>query len=549
MRENSYRPDLNSRWQDVVSLALLMVAVLLLFHTSPRAGDFWWSDAPRHAMDGAFYRDMARSMPLTHLKQWATDYYLQYPAITVIFYPPVFALVEALFFSIFGVSQAIAQLTISVFYLATAYGAYFLVKRWTGTVGALATALLYIGIPGMALWGRQVMLEIPAAAFLLWSAYFFVEYLETDTPRRLYLAVAFLLAGAYTKQTVTFILPCYGLTILYVSGWASLRRREIWWSVALLVVGLTPLAVFTWMWGRLNVQQAVGGDWVQYSRRSLGGWIYIGRQLPQQLGWPVLVLALVYSAGCTLWKRWRLAEPTFLFLFLWVITGYLFFTVIALKESRHSILIVFPLVLFSVLAALKIPPARIGPYVAIAIAGGVFAHTLIADRVPYVSGYRAAAQYVCSVAPPDSVVLFSGMRDGSFIFNVRSMPECKNLTVIRSDKLLLRVAVDREKFGVKELGVDEDAFKKMLQQYGVRYVVMEPQFWNDLQSMQMLVRVIHQEQFKLLTSIPVDSNRNHSDKQLDIYENIGDIAKEKQLLRIELPVSGLTVEGKVGKGK
>jgi len=129
------------------------------------------------------------------------------------------------------------------------------------------------------------------------------------------------------------------------------------------------------------------------------------------------------------------------------------------------------------------------------------------------------------------------------------MPECKNLTVIRSDKLLLRVAVDREKFGVKELGVDEDAFKKMLQQYGVRYVVMEPQFWNDLQSMQMLVRVIHQEQFKLLTSIPVDSNRNHSDKQLDIYENIGDIAKEKQLLRIELPVSGLTVEGKVGKGK
>jgi 4-amino-4-deoxy-L-arabinose transferase-like glycosyltransferase len=303
------------------------------------------------------------------------------------------------------------------------------------------------------------------------------------------------------------------------------------------------------MWGRLNVQQAVGGDWVQYSRRSLGGWIYIGRQLPQQLGWPVLVLALVYSAGCTLWKRWRLAEPTFLFLFLWVITGYLFFTVIALKESRHSILIVFPLVLFSVLAALKIPPARIGPYVAIAIAGGVFAHTLIADRVPYVSGYRAAAQYVCSVAPPDSVVLFSGMRDGSFIFNVRSMPECKNLTVIRSDKLLLRVAVDREKFGVKELGVDEDAFKKMLQQYGVRYVVMEPQFWNDLQSMQMLVRVIHQEQFKLLTSIPVDSNRNHSDKQLDIYENIGDIAKEKQLLRIELPVSGLTVEGKVGKGK
>ena len=89
------QPDsgrINSTWQDVAFLLLLTIAVVLLFETSPHAGDFWWSDAPRHAMDGVFYRDMARSLPVTHLKQWATDYYLQYPAITVLFYPPLFAL-------------------------------------------------------------------------------------------------------------------------------------------------------------------------------------------------------------------------------------------------------------------------------------------------------------------------------------------------------------------------------------------------------------------------------------------------------------------------
>ena len=30
----------------------------------------------------------------------------------------------------------------------------------------------------------------------------------------------------------------------------------------------------------------------------------------------------------------------------------------------------------------------------------------------------------------------------------------------------------------------------MLGRYGVRYVVLEPNFWNDLQSMQMLVRMV-----------------------------------------------------------
>ena len=69
MQQTSNSIPVPSRWQDAVSLGLLTVAVVLLFYTSPRAGDFWWSDAPRHAMDGVFYRDLARNMPITHIKQ------------------------------------------------------------------------------------------------------------------------------------------------------------------------------------------------------------------------------------------------------------------------------------------------------------------------------------------------------------------------------------------------------------------------------------------------------------------------------------------------
>src|SRR5271157_1577838 len=537
----------SSIWQDVVFLLLLTFAVFLLFRTSPRAGDFWWSDAPRHAMDGVFYRDMARSMPLSHLKQWATDYYLQYPAVTVLFYPPLFAVVEAIFFSLFGVSHTVAQLTVSVFVLATAFGTYFLTRQWISRVSAFSCALLFIGTPGMALWGRQVMLEIPAIAFLVWSAYFFFRYSDSERPRDLYLVAAFVVAGAYTKQTIIFIVPVYLLTLCYAYGKGIFHRSEVWWSALLLGVGMLPLVAFTWLWGRVNLNQSVGGDWVEYSRRSLAGWIYVARQWPSQVGWAVLGLAFVYCDGAMLWKRWRLPRAALFFFGVWVVTGYLFFTLIALKEPRHPILVVFPLVFFAVVAILRVLPVGVGRYAVLALAVGIFADTLVAEKVPYVSGYRAAAQFVCSVAPQDSVVLFSCMRDGSFIFNVRSTPECKNLTVIRSDKLLLRVAVDREKFGVKELGVNESQFRELLGYYGVGHIVAEPDFWNDLQSMQMLVAVLHQDQFKLLTTIPVVSNLPHKDSRLEIYQNLVSGARGKNSLKMELPASGIAIEGKVGQ--
>jgi 4-amino-4-deoxy-L-arabinose transferase-like glycosyltransferase len=332
---------IKSKWRDAVCLLLLTIAVCLLFETSPRAGDFWWSDSPRHAMDGVFYYDLARSMPLTHMKQWAMDYYIQYPAITVLFYPPLFALVEAVFFSLLGVSHNTAQLTVSAFLLSAAFGAYFLTRRWLGRVAAFSTALLFIGSPAIALWGRQVMLEIPAFAFLIWGSYFFFRYLDSAKARDLYLVTGFVLAAIYTKQPVVFIAPVYLLTLYFVYRKAIFHRKEFWWSAVLFVLGVIPLAIFTWLWGRLNVQQTVGGDWVEYSRTRLAGWLYVARQWPHQVGWTVLGLAVVYCVGAVLWRKWRLPGPASFFFVAWVLTGYVFFSLIANKLERWAIFLIF----------------------------------------------------------------------------------------------------------------------------------------------------------------------------------------------------------------
>jgi len=539
----------NSRWLDLACLLLLAVAVFSLFKTSPTQGDFWWSDAPRHAMDGAFYYDMARAMPIHHLKQWAINYYLQYPAVTVLTYPPLFALVEALFYALFGVSHFTAQLTVSVFFLAAAWGAYFLARRWLDRVASLAATLLFIGTPAMMLWGRQVMLEIPTFAFLLWAAYFFFLYLDSNRPRLLYLAVLLVLGAAYTKQPAVFIVLPFLLTLCFVYKKDLFRRADFWWSALLLIAGMLPLTLYTWLWGRANVQQAVGGGWVQHSRLSPTTWSYVASyEWPLQMGWIVLALALVYCIGCLFKKEWRLPKPALFFLVAWVLCGYVFFTVIAVTSQRYTIFLIFPFALFSVLAIVRFLPPKLAAYVALGFAVLFFGHTLVKRPVPHISGYRDAARYVCSMAPQNSVIMFSGWRDGSFVFNVRSLPECKNLSVIRSDKLLLRVAIHRDLFGVKELGIAEAKLKEMIGRLGVRYVVIEPDFWNDLQSMQMLVRTLHEDQFKLLTTINAVNNREHNGSQLEIYQNLAPVSREKNTLRVELPVSGISVEGKVGQG-
>src|SRR5215471_1745026 len=68
-------------WRSAVALVVLLAAVTALFLTAPFDKDMWWSDAPRHAMDGAFYRDFLRYLPLSYAKQWAMNYYIHYPAL------------------------------------------------------------------------------------------------------------------------------------------------------------------------------------------------------------------------------------------------------------------------------------------------------------------------------------------------------------------------------------------------------------------------------------------------------------------------------------
>jgi hypothetical protein len=526
-----------SRAEWTLALIVLAIACAVLFATAPKGGDFWWSDAPRHALNGAFVKDLVAALPHDP-RGYAMDYYLKYPALTILFYPPLLYAVLAPFYAVLGVSHVTAQLVVTLFYFAFATGSFALARLWLPTRLALAMAVTMCFVPEIALWGRQVMLEIPAFALLIWGLYFALRYREAARAPHLYLAAACLVFALYAKLSVVFAVPVVAILLLQARGLALLRDRHVWIVAGLTVLGLVPLAAITFMFGQGNVQSVVGIDDAVASRATLAGWLWYLARLPEQLGWPLLALC---AAGIVWVALKRRAVQHLGFLVLWFAIGYAFFSSIDLKEARHSVFILWPLVLAGFLLLHLALPATLARAAAGLAAVATIAWTLIVVPVPYVGGYAQAVDYIARHAPRNATVVFSGKRDGAFVFDMRAREDRRDIDVIRADKLLLRVAIRRE-LGVEEKSASVAEIAKMMDDYGVSYIVAQSDFWTDLQTMANLQTALRSGHFEEVARIAVAANVPVEDRELRIYRNKTPIAPERKKLRIDLPIIGRTIE-------
>lgn len=118
--------------------------------------------------------------------------------------------------------------------------------------------------------------------------------------------------------------------------------------------------------------------------------------------------------------------------------------------------------------------------------------------------------------------------------------------MIRSDKILLRVAVRRE-LGVEQKALLKAEISELINRYGVHYVVMQPGFWTDLEAMQRFEAVLKSPQFIEVARIKTPANFNSSEKELFIYKNLGPVSTGPIDLKIDLPIINRTIGGSIGK--
>lgn len=505
-------------WHDVIAMLVLAGLVAIQYGLLPKTGDIWWSDASRHALNGAFVLDAMRSLPIHHLVEFATDYYRKWPGLTIGFYPPLFYLEIAASYAAFGVSEAAALVPEMLSLLLLAWGTYRLAQNWMDRRFALAAAMLLAGAPGVGFWGRQVMLDIPAYAWIMWAAVLQLRYLRNGHAATLYLAVICAVAAVYTKYNAAFFPVVMAAATLAWHRQRPVASATTLKAAALGVLLLLPLTVMFAAAATYNITQA---EWVGAAsgRWSLGQLTYYARVMPDVLSWPVVLLTLLFCLTYRWVRREWPVRADAAYLLIWFLVGYVFYTMIVLKEPRHVLFITGPVVILAVLAierAFAIAQRAIGwrkdwgSRLALALAALTFATTTIKDPPPDIHGVRQAAQDVARVAPQDTNVAFWGWFDGTFIYAMRAYAGRPDLGVVRLNKVLVDYTIGLGR-GFVPQDLSAEQIKQELSRLHVQYVVVQEGYATQIPVIRSLYAVLRTDAFREVARIPMTSNYPASD--------------------------------------
>jgi len=486
------------------TLWLLLLGLGILFSIGIDS-EALYPDASRHAMDGAFYLDLlSGQVPLAHFPDGIWQYEAHHPAIKPHEYPPVFALVEALCFAVFGISFWAARLAVILFAALALFFTLRLITRSHGeNWGFLAAALLLLS-PSFFRWGREVMLEVPALAMTLGAVYF---YLKSMTPTkeeaahpasRRWSFIAFLffaLLVPYTKQTAGCVYPVLviGVTLfLPRSAWLS-RRNLI--GAAILVLGLLPLAYITLKYGQHLLQQTSGDamidpaakpDWWDWSH--LAAWTYYPTHWPQMAGWPVLALAPLSLFSTWSGLRGRLK----LFFLLWLLTVYVLFSIMAYKNERHGITMILPLIFLAIEGLTWLanccgnrPRLVLGLWLM-----PILLQAGLGDKqFSYLSGAREAVETVRE-KKDEGCLFIQGYTNGNLVFWMRALGPCWETPTLQATRLLGHQRIMKI-FGEKDYVRSREEILELLRRYRCRYLIVESQDLLDGSPFKLLLNTLN----------------------------------------------------------
>jgi 4-amino-4-deoxy-L-arabinose transferase-like glycosyltransferase len=526
-------------YKPAIYLAVLIAATLLVTTKDITKGEFRYTDASRHAMDGVYFRDVLHDLPVTNLYDYTIRYYAKYPALALLYYyPPFFALVEGVFFSVLGISTVTARLTVVSFALLAITAWFYLIKRMYDDRLAFFSGFLIITTPFVVLWSRQVMLEIPAMALVILSSYFFYNVIEVDNRRHAYfLGITLILAGL-TKQHTLFLIPFF---ILY--SFARKRQRYLFTKEMIIAVSavtliLVPTYATIIKSQVLLFEKNVGavGPLELTSMVSSSNLFYYPRKLPELVTWPVTVLALV-SIALAIARRDK-REVFFLF---WLGSHVLMLVSLQIKDVRYAFLWIPPLVLFAVLSLSRltwsIRKVRVSTVLLVLVSVFQLGWSYPLNT-PSISGYEEGAKFVVQY-PKGDTVLFDGWLDGHFIFYARKYDSEKRMIILRGRKMLYSSPFSEWDSRMAESYVEDTSdILGILDRYGTKYVIVESKDLVDIPARGLLRQVLRSDAFRLVRRIPIVSTvRKLDGVYLLIYEYKKDVHMTAETL--VLPMLGI----------
>lgn len=489
---------------------------LALFLTTPTNGDFWWFDASRHAMNGVFLRDLLLEGGLLHPIRYTSEYYQQYPAINIGFYPPFMYLSSVPFLTIFGASHAVSQAVVTLYALAAGVMIYLICQQAMDKLSALATALAIMALPEMALWARQVQLDVPAVALLLATAWCLIRYLQSGRSKWLLATALFLGLAMLTRMQAGYAAPAVALFALFHKT-PQRPRLRVWIGAAALFLVLALPSVGSAIYFSRVTGSLAGAMPNMPSIGSLRNWVWYAAALPEQVGMPAVVLIVAGLISAIVAAMRSSASLQVRVVAAFALSSWLFFTLVSNKEPRFNLPSLPFLYMLAAMGLYRIWPI-IARLLLLTLAAWLCYQAVAVSQVPVADGFREAAALAQANTPKGQNVLISAHRDGSFIYDMRTLGNRRDIGMRRADKLFVEINIMRQ-LGIKDQNLDQDAIRAILNDQKIAVVVVQSGYLADQKSMQEFQKLLDGGGvYKVVGRVKMRGELRADERELVVYK-------------------------------
>ncbi len=468
-------PSKRGGWPAYAPVLVLVLLTAMLYGRGLTQSRGVAGDSFHHLLNGIFLHDAASdaAAAISDPLRFGKDYYRHYPAVNLGYYPPLFAMTEAATMAVVGVSNLAGQLTVFIHAIAMALFAYAWFRRRLDRRWAVAAAAVLISTPLLVFWGTDIMLEVPALAYMLGAMWGFEQALRSDRPTwssAMLCGICTALA-VLTKQHAILLLPVFVVSIGLTRRWRHLLSLRIITGVTIMVIGAGAVVAMTLRIGGAAVGHTLGHTSQHVADRfNVDQWLFYMKGMPEILTWPTLALATL-GLVISLRRRVPYTSP----LVVWVVLFYLMHSYFKGQNLRYGCLCLPPFVLLAVHGLKDLAPSRrwIGATVmALWTVATIVQGTLV--RQPGVpAAYQQAADLLAEKAPPFAILTFFPDFPGRPVTCYRLAAEKQRRAGRRFDDFGHILRAGQVLGNWRERWSDLDAVNAELRAWNVKYLMTE----------------------------------------------------------------------------
>ena len=231
----------------VFGIALVLVIAVQAWMGAAVVERGIYSDDAAHFMNGLLLRDYLQQAPGSDPVAFAEQYYINYPKIAPLMWPPLFHVTLGLSLLAGGPPGATALLLLGLCGAWVVVRLHMIVESLAGSLAALVAVALLLTTPLVMTMTSVVMLDLVIATFALESAYRLARFLKSNSSRDAIVFGVFASLACLTKGTGVIAVLLPALMIPIAGRWDLLRSRGLYLSAAVVLLLGVPLLALSAM--------------------------------------------------------------------------------------------------------------------------------------------------------------------------------------------------------------------------------------------------------------------------------------------------------------